>query len=602
MDKSSLKKKANTLPLSPGVYIMKDKSGKVIYVGKAVALKNRVTQYFGSNLNHSSKVRRMVENVNDFEFILCDTEFEALILENSLIKQYQPKYNILLKDDKGYHYIKITDEKWPKIEAVKLKSKDGKYIGPYNSGTVVKNAVDEALKIFKLPSCNRSFDKYSKPCLNFHIGICSAPCKGRMSLSEYLETVDSAVNFIKKGGYGENDIKALKEKMNEAAEELDFEYAAKLRDRISAIERLSQKQKVVSLTHKNQDVFATARVGEIACIQVLKFRNGNLCDQEHFIFEEANQTGELYNEFLLQYYGTNRDIPSNILIDEIPNGAETLALWLSDKRKTKVVIFKAQKGEQKKLLDMCLSNAGENLSKKIERTGKETSAISELGTLLGMEKPPRYIEAYDISNTSGDENVASMTVFYDGRPLRSNYRKFKIKGFVGQDDYRSMAEVIDRRFTEYKKGEDKAFSRLPDLILLDGGTGQISAVLPVMEKHKISVAVFGMVKDSKHKTRAIATTGEDISIKATRRAYTLVTNIQDETHRFAITYHKQRKSKTMLESELLKIDGVGKKRAETLYKKLKSLKAIKEASIEKLSSVDGINKETAENIYNYFRK
>ena len=601
MDKSALKKRANTLPLTPGVYIMKDKNGKVIYVGKAVALKNRVTQYFGSDLNHSSKVRRMVENVCDFDFILCDTEFEALILENSLIKQYQPKYNILLKDDKGYHYVKITDEKWPKIEAVKLKNKSGKYIGPYNSGTVVKNAVDEALKIFKLPNCNRSFDKPSKPCLNFHIGICSAPCKGKMSTAEYKEAVDSAVTFIKKGGYGEKDIKALREKMNNAAEELNFEYAAKLRDRIEAIERLSLKQKVVSLSHKNQDVFATARVGDIACIQSLKFRNGNLCDQEHFIFEESGNAEDLYSEFLTRYYADNCDIPSTVLIDTVFDGTELLACWLSDIKKAKVTIYTAQKGEQKKLLDMCLSNAAENLSKKIERTGRETSAVNELGQLLGMEKPPRYIEAYDISNTAGDENVASMTVFYDGRPLRSNYRKFKIKGFLGQDDYKSMAEVIDRRMTEYEKQEDAAFSRMPDLILLDGGSGQISAVLPVLSRHNIEVAVFGMVKDSKHKTRAIATTGEDIAIKATRRAYTLVTNIQDETHRFAITYHKHRKSKTMLQSELLKINGVGKKRAEALYKSLKSLKAIKEASVEKLCAVDGINKETAENIYNYFR-
>lgn len=602
MDKAGLKKRANSLPTSPGVYIMKDKNQNIIYVGKAKALKNRVTQYFGSELNHSSKVRRMVENVADFEFILCDTEFEALILENSLIKQHQPKYNILLKDDKGYHYIKITDEKWPKIEAVKLKSKDGKYIGPYNSGAVVKQAVDEALKIFKLPNCSRSFDKPSKPCLNYHIGICSAPCRCKMDLGEYIETVDSAVSFIKKGGYGESDIKALEEKMYSAAEGLNFEYAAKLRDRIEAVKRIAQKQKVVSLSHKNQDVFATARVGEIACIQVLKFRNGNLCDQEHFIFEAEDKTAELYGEFLPRYYTKNEDIPSTVLIDELPEAEESIALWLSDIKKAKVTFLVAQKGEQKKLLDMCLSNAAENLSKKIERTGRETSAVNELGQLLGMEKPPRYIEAYDISNTAGDENVASMTVFYDGRPQRSNYRKFKIKGFVGQDDYKSMAEVIDRRFNEYEKQEDKSFSVLPDLILLDGGAGQISAVLPVLEKHNISVALFGMVKDSKHRTRAIATSGGDIAIKATRRAFTLVNAIQDETHRFAITYHKQRKSRSMLESQLIEIDGVGKKRAAEIFRKFKTLKAIKTASVEELADRCKISKTVAQNIYNYFRK
>jgi len=597
-----LKKKANSLPLAPGVYIMKDKKGTVIYVGKAKALKNRVTQYFGSNLNHTSKVRKMVENVADFEYILCDTEFEALILENSLIKQHQPKYNILLKDDKGYHYVKISDDKWPKIEAVKLKTKDGKYIGPYNSGTAVKKAVDEALKVFKLPNCNRSFDKPSKPCLNYHIGICAAPCRCKMSNEEYLESVNAAVNFIKKGGFGDKDIDELKTKMNNAAEELNFEYAAKLRDRIDALLKLTEKQRVVSVIHKNQDVFAVARVGELICINKLKFRNSNLIDQENFIFEDDRKTAEIYGEFIPRLYFDCNDIPASITVDILPEDSATIEKWLSDKRQSKVSFLVPSRGEQKELLDMSLRNAAENLSKRIERTGKETSAVSELGCLLGMEKPPRYIESYDISNTAGDENVASMVVFYDGRPLRSNYRKFKIKSFIGQDDYRSMSEVIDRRMKEYEKQEDTAFSRMPDLILLDGGSSQISAVLPVLSRRNIKVPVFGMVKDSKHKTRAIATTGEDISIKATRRAYALVTNIQDETHRFAITYHKQRKSKSMLESELLKIDGVGEKRAAELYRNLKSLKAIKKATVNDLCTIGGINKETAENIYNYFRK
>ena len=295
--KNHLKKKANSLPLTSGVYIMKDKQGTIIYVGKAKALKNRVTQYFGSDLNHSIKVRKMVENVEDFEYILCDSEFEALVLENSLIKQNQPKYNILLKDDKGYHYVKITDDKWKKIEWVKQKTKDGKYIGPYHSGIIVKNAVEEARKVFKLPDCNRSFDKPSKPCLNFHIGKCFAPCRAKTSLSEYLETVDNAVTFIKNGGYSESEIKDLRKKMEEAAENLDFEYAAKLRDRIDAVTKISQKQKVISSVHKNQDVFACALVGEVACVQFFKFRDWHLCDQEHFVFEDVASKNEIYSEF-----------------------------------------------------------------------------------------------------------------------------------------------------------------------------------------------------------------------------------------------------------------------------------------------------------------
>lgn len=600
--KASLKQKANKLPLTPGVYIMKDNKDQVIYVGKAKALKNRVTQYFGSDTNHSVKVRKMVENVERFDYILCDTEFEALILENSLIKQYQPKYNILLKDDKGYHYVKITDDKWKKIEWVKQKDKDGKYIGPYNSGFVVKKAVEEAQKIFKLPSCNRSFDKPSKPCLNYHIGLCSAPCRGNINLEDYLESVKSAVAFIKNGGYGEEDIKKLKEKMEAAAENLDFEYAAKLRDRIEAVSKLADKQKVISSTHKNQDVFAIAMVGRLACVQILKFRGWHLRDEEHYIFEDFDSKNDIYIEFLQRYYSNSNDIPANLIIDELPETTEILEKWLSDLSGLNVKFFVPQKGEQKKLVDMCLTNAAESLADRIERTGKETTALAELGELLGMDTAPRYIESYDISNTAGDENVAAMVVFCDGRPLRSNYRKFKIKGFSGQDDYRSMAEVIDRRLEEYKKGTDEAFSVLPDLILLDGGKGQISAVIPVMEKHNINIPLFGMVKDSKHRTRAIATSGGDISFKPTRLSFNLVTKIQDETHRCAITFHKKRKSKSMLESELTSIQGVGAKRANLLFKKFKTLKAIKSANIEELSSVTGIDNKTAENIYRYFHK
>lgn len=598
--RNHLKQKANSLPLTPGVYIMKDKQSNIIYIGKAKALKNRVTQYFGSDSNHNLKVRKMVSNVNDFDYILCDTEFEALLLENSLIKQNQPKYNILLKDDKGYHYVKITDDKWKKLEWVKQKDTRGKYIGPYHSGTVVKNAVDQARKVFRLPDCNRSFDKPTKPCLNYHIGQCSAPCKGNVSLQEYLEAVDSAVAFIKNGGYSEDEIKKLRTKMEEAAENLDFEYAAKLRDRIEAVVRITERQKVISATHKNQDVFACAVVGNIACVQMLKFRDYHLCDQEHFIFEDAYSKAELYREFLMRFYERGEDIPSNIIIDELPDDNDIIIKWLSETAGFSVKIYVPKKGEQKKLISMCNGNAVETLSKRLERTGKETAALAELGELLGMEGAPRYIESYDISNTAGSENVAVMVVFSDGRPLRSNYRKFKIKSFSGQDDYRSMAEVIKRRFAEYEKGEDAAFSILPDLILLDGGRGQISAVLPIMRSYNIDIPVFGMVKDSKHRTRAIAALDGDIAIKPTRCAFTLVTKIQDETHRFAISFHKQRRTESMLKSELREIPGVGEKRVAALFKKFKTLSKIKNATLEELISVDGIDTKTANNIYNFY--
>ena len=594
-----LKLKANRLPLEPGVYIMKDKNGKIIYIGKAKALKNRVTQYFGSGNQHTEKVKKMVSNVDDFEYIVCDSEFEALILENSLIKQNQPHYNILLKDDKGYSYIKITGDKWKRIETAKMVDNSGEFIGPFSSGFIVKETVDEARKIFKLPDCHRNFDTPSKPCLNYHIGLCFAPCKANISLEEYNEHIDSARQFILKGD-SEFTVEKLTEKMNEAAENLQFETAAKLRDRINAIKKIKEKQKVVSISYKEQDVFATALIGETACVAVFNFRNYKLIDKKHYFLEGFSNKDSVYNEFLQQYYLNNSDIPLRIVIDTECEEFSVTAEWLSSKKGSKVSFIYPKQGEVLKTLQMCLNNAAENLSERTERTGREMTALNELASILGLKKPPRYIESYDISNTAGSDNVAGMIVFKDGRPFKSAYKRFKIKGFIGQDDYRSMAEVLDRRFNEYEKGEDSGFSVLPDLILLDGAKGQINAVLPILEKHKIDVPIFGMVKDSKHKTRAIATTGGDISIKSNRKAFTLVTNIQDEVHRFAISFHKSLHSNNSLKSELLEIEGIGKKRADILLKAFGSLKKIKTASIEELCAVKGIDKPSAEAVYKYY--
>ncbi|MBR3969177.1 MAG: excinuclease ABC subunit UvrC [Clostridia bacterium] len=596
---ASLKQKANRLPHSPGVYIMKNKSGDIIYIGKAKSLKNRVTQYFGAGSGHTEKVRQMVSHVDDFEYVLCDSEFEALILENSLIKQNQPKYNILLKDDKGYHYIKITGDRWKKITtSMQIDDKSAQYIGPYYSSAVVKDTVAQVRKIFKLPDCNRSFDKYSKPCLNFHIGLCDAPCRANISVQQYSEAVDSAISFIKHGG-GESMIKLLQQKMLEASEKLDFEYAAKLRDRINAIKKLSDNQKVVMCSYKNQDVFASALLENTACIAALVFRNGKLIDKKHFIIEAFTDKNDLYSQFLTQYYNTN-DIPPRILIDTDIESRDVLQRWFCERTGKKVEILLPQRGEQKSLVDMCRNNAADNLAQKTELLGREMSALNELERLLGLKTAPRIIEAYDISNTAGDENVGGMVVFRDGKPYKPHYRMFKIKGFVGQDDYRSMAEVLDRRFEEYKRGENEGFATLPDLILLDGGKGQISAVESVLKKHDINVPLFGMVKDSKHRTRAIATNGGDISIKANESAYRLVTAIQDEVHRFAITYHKKRRSKKMLSSELTAIEGIGQNRAHALLKHFKTMKAVRAATIDELCSVKGINKDLAQKIYNEF--
>ena len=598
---SRLKKRANRLPLLPGVYIMKNKNDEIIYIGKAKALKNRVTQYFGGGSGHTAKVRKMVSNVDHFEYIVCDSEFEALILENSLIKQNQPKYNILLKDDKGYSYVKITNDKWKKITFSRSADKRGEYIGPYSSLYVVKETVDEARKIFKLPDCSRSFDKPSKPCLNYHIGICDAPCRGKMSLGSYLENVNAAVDFIKHGGADSETEAELNEKMLAAAERLDFETAAKLRDRINAMKRIREKQKVVRATYKSEDVIASALLGETAAVSVFIFRNYRLCDKQVFLFDGISDRESLYEEFLQRYYLEKEDIPARVLIDVSADFSAT-GRWLTAKSGHSVSFINPKLGEQKALLDMCLNNAAETLSQKAERTGREMSVLDELARLLGLPSAPRYIEAYDISNTAGSENVAGMIVYKDGRPFKPAYKRFKIKSFLGQDDFRSMAEVLDRRFTEYEKGEDEGFAVLPDLILLDGGLGQMSAVRPVLEKHGITVPLFGMVKDSKHRTRAIAAEGGDISIKSNRAAFTFITGIQDEVHRFAIGYHKQRRSRSMLASELTEIEGIGKARAAALLKHFKTVKAIKAATADELAAAPGMTKAAADAVYKHFHE
>lgn len=597
---AKLKQEANRLPQTPGVYIMQDKSGEIIYIGKAKALKNRVTQYFGKGTQHTEKVRQMVYRVDRFNYILCDSEFEALILENSLIKQHKPKYNILLKDDKGYHYIKITNERWPKLTTAMQKENDkAQYIGPYYSSYVVKDTVDEVRKIFALPSCNRSFDKYSKPCLNYHIGLCDAPCKANITREEYMENLNAAVRFIKGGADKMKEI--LYKKMLAASERLDFEYAAKLRDRINAIGSLAEKQKVVMCAYPSQDVFCAAMLGERACVSLFIFRNSKLIDKKCFFVEGVTDKGELYSQIISRYYDGESDLPSRILFDSLPDSHEAISRWLSEKAGKRVQMLVPKKGEQLKILNMCGKNASENLAhEESTTTGKSVASLNELGSLLGLKTVPRIIESYDISNTAGDTNVAGMVVFHDGKPFKPHYRKFIIKSFIGQDDYRSLNEVLDRRFTEYEKGTDEGFSTLPDLILLDGGKGQLSAVKQVLEKHKINVPIFGMVKDNHHKTRALTFGGGDIEIKATRSVYTLITNIQDEVHRFAISFHKAKKGKKMLKSSLLDIKGVGDKTAKNLLKHFKSIKNIKAATLEELKSAPGVSAAAAENIFKHY--
>ncbi|WP_099203733.1 excinuclease ABC subunit UvrC [Scatolibacter rhodanostii] len=602
--KKELRAKAMKLPLLPGVYLMHNKKDEIIYVGKAKVLKNRVSQYFGSDKNHEEKVRRMIENVDYFEYIVTDSEFEALVLENSLIKQNQPKYNILLKDDKGYSYIRVSGGDWPRISEVKQVANDGaQYIGPYMSSWSIKETIDSARKIFRLPNCNRRFPEdfgKGRPCLYYYIKQCSAPCRGKMHRDEYQEAFQEAMDFIKGGSSG--SIKALTEKMEQAAENLDFELAARLRDRIRAIDKVKERQKVVASKEKEQDVIAMAQGPRHTAFEVFRFTNHRLSDRESFVTEGCEDNAESRSEFIRQYYAMRDEIPSLLLMDGEVADEELVIRWLAEKRGKAVKIHVPQRGEQLQLVEMCRNNAAESLARQLGNSGREASALDELKRLLGLASVPEYIESYDISNLAGGENVAGMVVFENGRPLKSAYRKFKIKTVEGQDDYGSMREVIRRRFEEYRihKDENEGFGRLPDLILLDGGKGHVAAIRPLLEQMGIDVPVFGMVKDDKHRTRAIAVTGGEIAIHSTRTAFTLVSKIQDEVHRFAIGYHRQQRKKSTISSTLLSIEGVGEARAKALMKHFRTVSAVQQAELIELELAPGMNKPSARKVYEYF--
>ncbi len=600
-----LKAKANKLPLTPGVYIMKNKDNKIIYIGKAKALKNRVTQYFGSQENHLTKVRKMVENVEDFDYILTDSEFEALVLECSLIKQNMPKYNILLKDDKGFSYIKVT-RGWKNIFPVLQKDdKNADYLGPYTAGFSVTKAVEQAKKIYKLPTCSKIFPRdigKERPCLNYHLGLCCAPCSGKISLAEYLKNVDDALDFLKCGG--KETIKKLTLQMNEFSENLEFEKAAKLRDVIRSIEKVSSNQKVVSSTYKEQDVFALCVVESKACFSVLRFADNALFDSEYFFVDEIAREEIMRSELIVSYYSMNRKVPPRIEIDGAIEDVESVNEFLNQKRNGNVNIVVPQKGTEARLVEMCKANAIQKLSEKYLGRDKSRGALEELAMMLGLEKVPRFIEAYDISHTGGSDNVAGMVVFENGKSLKSSYRRFSIKGFSGQDDYRSMAEVINRRFNEYEKckeqGVQEGFGRLPDLILLDGGKGQVNAVEPVLKNHNINIPLFGMVKDNKHKTAAIATNGGRIDFNSRKKAFGLVTDIQDEVHRYSVAYHRKKHTKSALSASLIEIKGIGPAKAKALIMKFGTLQQIGKATAEELMSVKGITQGNAEEIIKTF--
>lgn len=599
-----LRKKSMSLPLTPGVYLMKNKKGEIIYVGKAKALKNRVSSYFGSQNNHSTKVRKMVENVEDFDYIMCDSEFEALVLECSLIKQHSPKYNILLKDDKGYHYIKVINGEWKNFFAVKQRLDDGaEYIGPYTGSYGITNAVDAAKKIFLIPQCTKLFPRdfgKSRPCLNFFIGQCSAPCAGKISREAHNEAVEQAIDFIINGSG--KAVESLTEKMLEASENLEFEKAAKIRNKIAAIKKVTEKQKVVAASVEEQDVFAVVCSDSKACLSVIRFRDSKLYDSEHFIFDLPEDLPEARHELIRSYYSMRDFVPRRIAVDGEVNDSELLCEWLSSLAGRKVSIAVPQRGEQHSLVEMCRSNAAQKLAIYLGKGGKATAALDELGTLLGLKAPPEFIESYDISHTAGSENVAGMVVFKGGVPYKKGYRRFAIKGFSGQDDYASMAEVMERRILRYfeEKDSGEGFGRLPDLILLDGGSGQVNAVKPVLEKYNLDIPLFGMVKDSHHRTRAIACSGDELSLTSKRAAFTLVSTIQEEVHRYSVEYHRTRRKNASLSSSLTSIEGIGEARCKALLKHFKTVKAVSQASIDELAAVKGMNINAAKAVFEAF--
>lgn len=594
-----LREKTAKLTTAPGVYLMKNQKSEIIYVGKAKNLKNRVTSYFRESADHTPKVARMVENVYDYNFIVTDSEYEALVLECSLIKQHQPKYNILLKDDKGYSYLCFSDEPYPRLTAEKNKKKPGDYLGPYVSGFVTRETARETNRVFRLPTCHKKFPqdcKKTRPCLNYHIQQCMGVCRGNISQQAYREVIEQAKSYIRMGSA--DSVKRMQEEMERAAENLEFEHAAMLRDRIQAISKAGETQKILDAALQEADVIAIAENSETQCVSVLRYRGGRLFDKDPYFFHETVSRNELIDIFLIQYYDRHRtDIPKNIILDIIPSDLEMYQQLLSDFAGTKIHILVPKRGNLCQFVQLSRNNANEELALKFNRTGKEVQALEELGTALGLKKPPQYIEAYDISNLSSTSMVCGMVVFENGRPLKRAYKRFQMKENITQDDYACMREAITRRFQHYIAQDEPGFSRLPDLILLDGGQGHVNTIVPVAKSFGLTIPIYGMVKDQKHRTRAISSMGGEISLTANRSAFHLLTQIQDEVHRFSVAYMHQKHAKSSYQLELTKVRGIGEKKAQKLLLYYKTMTNMKNAGADELAKIAGVKREIAVQLY-----
>lgn len=601
MDRKELYKKAADLPKLPGVYIMRDKKSEVIYVGKAKRLKLRVTSYFREGANHMPKVAKMVSNVNDFDVIVVDSEYEALTLECSLIKQHRPKYNILMMDDKGFSYIRISKDLYPRITAELQKKKDdAEYLGPYISSFAVKQMTEVANTAFKLPTCTYQFEKVprKRPCLNAHLGLCSAPCTGQISREDYLASVENAKILLTKGT--EEILSLLHSQMEEASENLEFERAARARDAIFSIEKLDAGQKVVKDgSTKNMDVFAFAGNEKDTCAVVLLFRGGKLVDKREQILADTTDLAEVREEFLTHFYLTGNEPPKTVLLDSDVEYRGQIEQYLSEKRNASVKILVPQRGEQKKIVEMAYQNAIERLKRETGRKTRAQSALGELANRLGLAAYPKRIELYDISNY-GTDAVGGMVVYVDGEPKRSEYRRFKIKTVEGIDDYASMREVILRRVGRYDEGSG-GFANKPDLILLDGGKGHLDTILEAVRGTSFEdVPIFGSVKDDKHRTRGIVSEEGEIELAMNKNAFVIVSKMQDEVHRYTIEYERKSHAKKAFRSSLLDIEGIGETRAKILLKHFKTIRAVSEASVEELASVKGMSSASAKSVWEYF--
>ena len=601
------------LPGRPGVYIMHDEKDHIIYVGKAISLKNRVRQYFQSSRNKGVKIEQMVTHIRRFEYIVTDSELEALVLECNLIKEHHPKYNTMLMDDKTYPFIKVTtNEAFPRVVLSRKMLKDkARYFGPYTSSQAVRDTIDLIHKLYHLRSCNRSLPRdigKERPCLNYHIKQCDAPCQGYISREEYGKAVNEVLKFLN-GNY-DAVLGELEEKMNAASEALEFERAIEYRELISSVKKVAQKQKITDSSGEDRDVLAVASQEEDAVVQVFFIRGGRLIGRDHFYLRisKGESTSEILNSFILQYYAGTPFIPGELMLQEEVEDRELLETWLASKRGQKVTLRVPKKGTKEKLVELAQENAKMVLTKDKERLkreeGRTIGAVKEIASLLDIGEIVR-MEAYDISNTNGFESVGSMVVYERGRPKRNDYRKFKIKGIKGADDYGSMREVLTRRFTHGLKERKEnvelgKFTAFPDLILMDGGKGQVNVALQVLDELHLDIPVCGMVKDDHHRTRGLYYHNEEIPIDRSSEAFRLITRIQDEAHRFAIEYHRQLRGKGQVHSILDDIEGIGPARRKALMREYLSLDDIKKASVEELAKIPSMNEKAAESVYKFF--